>query len=468
MTSSDPAPAHPQPSITSVTRNDIFNYLREISSPWWGKLDEVTFLEDLYDLVQPTADNSWLSTVRADIQQHRINNYDLDDDWIFEDPRLELSDGPDEVLLAFLARTVHPEVAVGVEEATKQVEELNRLLAPDGWGLRPHDFLSGRPVYTPVRLPPTGPLVPLPLNDDDTSKLDLVLGQTYSLLDCAGEETACDLLRMAVLTLRRDGGFFRPLPGDGWTADTYEAVLTVERELQPTCTPEMKEVIWRTLEKLLSQLGRTDVQNLVVEGDTRPLPNISPDWRTEAAAPATPIVRGLRLLFSTTEFDVTRRDFADLEIRASQDSGGFHYLYDTRARRMITDFVLDDRPRVATLCNVTIIKKGASPGVPWRAPSVARTGREGGADQASQQAVTPAAAVETSGKQDGHARAAGDGQKYHDVPDCDRSDEPQNDGGGEEAQDHQRLRHAEHRRAAVRVVVLDSLVQGHNNPHACL
>jgi hypothetical protein len=86
-------------------------------------------------------------------------------------------------------------------------------------------------------------LIPLPLNDDDTGKLDLVLGQTYSLLDCAGEETARDLLRTAVLTLRRDGGFFNPMPRDGWTADTYEAVLTVER-LLPTCTPGAKEVIW--------------------------------------------------------------------------------------------------------------------------------------------------------------------------------------------------------------------------------
>ncbi|PJM91429.1 Shedu anti-phage system protein SduA domain-containing protein [Streptomyces sp. CB01373] len=360
MTSSDPAPAHAQPSITTVTRHDIFSYLRGISSPWWGKRDEVTFLEDLYDLDRPPSENGRLPTVRADIQQHRINNYDLDDDWIFEDSRLELSDGPDEVLLAFLARMVHPEVAASIEEAMKQVEELNRLLAPDGWGLRSYEFLSGRPIYTPVRLPPTGPLVPLPLNDDDTGKLDLVLGQTYSLLDCAGEETARDLLRTAVLTLRRDGGFFNPVPGDGWTADTYEAVLIVERELQPTCAPETKETIWRTLETLLSQLGRTDVQDLVVEGDTRPLPHIPPDWRDQATAPATPIVRGLRLPFTTTEFDVTRGDFANLEIRASHDNSGFHYLYDTRARRMITDFVLDDRPQVATLCSVTIIKKGST------------------------------------------------------------------------------------------------------------
>ncbi|MFD0346029.1 hypothetical protein ACFQ0M_07940 [Kitasatospora aburaviensis] len=271
-----------------------------------GKLDEVTFLEGLYDLDRCQSENSQLPTVRADIQQHRFNNYDLPDDWIFEDPRLELAQGPDEVLLAFLARVVHPEVAADVEEALAYVEELNRLLAPDGWGLRSYEFVSGRPLYTPVRVAPTGPLVPLPLGDEDTGKLDLVLGQTYSLLDCASEESARDLLRTAVLTLRRDGGFFHPMPGDGWTADTYEAVLTVERELLHAVTEETKGLIWRTLEAVLRQLGRADVQGLVVEGDPRPMPNIAPDWRTHAAAPAAPIVRGFRLPFTTTEFDVTK------------------------------------------------------------------------------------------------------------------------------------------------------------------
>jgi hypothetical protein len=61
-----------------------------MSNPWWGQLDEVTFLEDLYDLDRPPSENSRLPTVRADIQQHRFNNDDLPDDWIFEDPRLEL------------------------------------------------------------------------------------------------------------------------------------------------------------------------------------------------------------------------------------------------------------------------------------------------------------------------------------------------------------------------------------------
>ncbi|MER7684941.1 Shedu anti-phage system protein SduA domain-containing protein [Streptomyces sp. NPDC097610] len=358
MTSADPARANEQPTITAVTRRDIFTYLRGMSRPWWGEMDEVSFLASLYDLDRPSAGSSGLPTLRADLQQHRFNNPDLPDDWIFEDSRLELSDGPDEVLLAFLARVVHPEVAAGVDEAIKHVEKLNSLLAPDGWGLRSSKGLSGRPLYEPVRVPPSGPLIPLPLEDEDTGKLDLVLGQTFSLLDCADEETSRDLLRTAVLTLRRDGGYFNPIPGDGWTNATYEAVLTVEREPLPTCTPKMKEAIWRTLQAVLIELGRSDVQNLVIEGDTRPLPNTPPDWRTQAAAPASPIVRGFRLPFTTTEFDVTRRDFSDLEIRRSQDNTGFHYLYDTRARRMVTDFVLDDRPQVATLCSVTIIKKG--------------------------------------------------------------------------------------------------------------
>ncbi|MFF2580068.1 AbiJ-related protein [Streptomyces goshikiensis] len=213
MTSTDPAKANEPSTITSVTRRDIFTYLRGISRPWWGKMDEVTFLEGLYNLDLTPVGGSQLPTVRADIQQHRFNNDDLPDDWIFEDSRLELSDGPDEVLLSFLARVVHPEVTADVDEATKHVEELNLLLAPDGWGLRAHEFLSGRPLYEPVRVPPSGPLVPLPLEDEDTGKLDLVLGQTFSHLDCAGEETARDLLRTAVLTLRRDGGFFHPIPG---------------------------------------------------------------------------------------------------------------------------------------------------------------------------------------------------------------------------------------------------------------
>ncbi|OKH61224.1 hypothetical protein EB72_25160 [Mycobacterium sp. SWH-M1] len=58
-----------------------------------------------------------------------------------------------------------------------------------------------------------------------------------------------------------------------------------------------------------------------------------------------------------------RDDFTALEIRDSGQAGGFHYFFDTNRNTLITDFVLEDRPRVSTLCQITLIKKdnGFSP-----------------------------------------------------------------------------------------------------------
>ncbi|WP_264372785.1 MULTISPECIES: Shedu anti-phage system protein SduA domain-containing protein [Streptomyces] len=340
-----------------MTRRDVFDYIRGEGGPWWGRLEETDFLKGLYDLDGLASTDSRFATVRGDNVQHRINNpLDWPDDWVLEDPRFRLLDGPDEVFLAFLARLVHPEVLPDADQSSQRVEKLNRLLGPDGWALRAVEFLSGRPIYTPVRTQATGPLVSLPLDDDDTGKLDLVLGQTHSLLDRDGEEVARDLLRPALLTLRRDGGFYHPMPGDGWTADTYEAVLIVDRALLPAFTEAVTEAIWQRLEAVLARLQRDDVQTLVVEGDIEPLPAAAPDWRNQTAEFNPSFVRGLRIAFPSKEFDVARQDFSDLEIRGR----GFSYFYDTRTDRVITDFLLDDRPLVATLCHVTLIDKGGA------------------------------------------------------------------------------------------------------------
>lgn len=64
-----------------------------------------------------------------------------------------------------------------------------------------------------------------------------------------------------------------------------------------------------------------------------------------------------------SEFDMEKDDFSALEIRDSGKPGGFHYFYDTKRSTLITDFVLEDRPRVSTMCQITLIKKddGFSP-----------------------------------------------------------------------------------------------------------
>lgn len=274
-----------------MTRRDVFDLLRAAEGGWWGRLDEVAFLGSLYDLDALPSTDSRHPTARTDIIQHRFNNYDWEDDWVFEDPRFGLLDGPDDVLLAFLARLVHPEVRPDADEAARRVDELNRLLAADGWALRPGDFMSGRPVYAPFPESAVTPTIPLPLRDDDASKLDLVLGQTHHLLDDDGEGLARDLVRSAKLTLRRDGGYFHPMPNDNWTDATYEAVLTVDRALVPEFTSAITEAIWQRLRAVLKPLERLDVQSLVVEAALRPLPEITQDLavsRKQSDQPGSP------------------------------------------------------------------------------------------------------------------------------------------------------------------------------------
>ncbi|MEV4220800.1 hypothetical protein [Nonomuraea sp. NPDC049725] len=218
--------------------------------------------------------------------QHRKNNCDWENDWILEDSRFQLLDGPDEVLLSFLARTVHPEAQPDVDSAARQVDALNRLLEPDGWTLRTQEFLSGPPIYCPVATGKTAdPVIPLPLRGDDASKLDLVLDQVHHLLDTDGHVLARDLLPSTTLTLRRDGGFFHPIPGDNWTDATYEAVLTMDPALVPEFTPAVNELIWQHLVIVFKRLQCEDVFSLIVEAAPLPLPPVPQNWRQVAVTP---------------------------------------------------------------------------------------------------------------------------------------------------------------------------------------
>lgn len=67
--------------------------------------------------------------------------------------------------------------------------------------------------------------------------------------------------------------------------------------------------------------------------------------------------------FSDSEFNMEKDDFSTLEIRDSGQPSGFHYFFDTKQNKLITDFILEDRQRVITLCRITLIKKdeGYSP-----------------------------------------------------------------------------------------------------------
>ena len=204
--------------ITPVTRRDIFGLLRE-EGPRWGRLDETEFLGQLYDLDALPSTDSRHATAGEDIVRHRVANFDWEDDWVFSDQRFQLADRPDQVLLDFLALLAHPLVQPDTEQAARLVASLNVLLAPDGWELRTGSFMSGRPVYSASRaVSGPGRLIRLEIGDDDAGKLDIVLGQAHHLLGESGDAMAQGLIAGATLALRRDGGYFNPIPGDNWTS----------------------------------------------------------------------------------------------------------------------------------------------------------------------------------------------------------------------------------------------------------
>lgn len=142
----DSVPVAPGRRITEVTRRRILDELALGSTPWWGRLDEVAFLSRIYDLTTLPSHDSRYRDAEGDIRQHRVNNLDWDDDWVFQDPRLALDRGDDDVLLRFLAETLHP-VVRHADEVDALLTRFNDALRPDGYELAVVDTISGRPVF---------------------------------------------------------------------------------------------------------------------------------------------------------------------------------------------------------------------------------------------------------------------------------------------------------------------------------
>jgi hypothetical protein len=142
-------------SITPLSRRNIFDYLSMEKIAWAGRLDEPDFLGRIWDLSDMPSYDRRYSDAGGDIHQHRVNNWDWDEDWVFSDARFNLLGCADDRFLEFLAQMVHPVVRPSAEDSAKLVEELNRHLRPDGFALVETARISGRIVYGGVRITAT-------------------------------------------------------------------------------------------------------------------------------------------------------------------------------------------------------------------------------------------------------------------------------------------------------------------------
>jgi hypothetical protein len=146
------AVARPNARVRRQTRLNIIDGLRIDNVAWFGKLDDVGFLARIYDLQALQSYDSRHKDAAGDIYQHRVNNFDWADDWIYEDVRFGLQNGADEVFLRFLCETVHPVVRPDKDEAIKLVTQYNDQLRQDGWELVEEERIAGRPRFVARRM----------------------------------------------------------------------------------------------------------------------------------------------------------------------------------------------------------------------------------------------------------------------------------------------------------------------------
>lgn len=133
--------------ISLITRRDIIDAIIAEKINWSGRLEESEFLARLYDLASLPSTDHRFDNATGDIWQHRINNFDWDDDWVFYDSRFNLLNGDDETLLRFLCETIHPVVRPDVTETERLCQLYNQFLQNDGFQLVERTRLSGKPIY---------------------------------------------------------------------------------------------------------------------------------------------------------------------------------------------------------------------------------------------------------------------------------------------------------------------------------
>jgi len=83
----------------------------------------------------------------GDIWQHRINNFDWENDWIFTDNRFNFSNCDDATFLMFLCEMLHPIVRSDTTEVTKLLQMFNDNLTNDNFEIVEKTKISNRPIF---------------------------------------------------------------------------------------------------------------------------------------------------------------------------------------------------------------------------------------------------------------------------------------------------------------------------------
>jgi len=144
---------HAKGEVSHATRQNIIDGLRIEQVSWNGRLEDVEFLQRLYDLESLPSTDSRFKDAAGDIWQHRVNNpTDWPDDWIYDDARFNLRQGSSDNFLRFLCEMLHPVVRPDRNETLKLVQHFNEQLRFEGWNLVEEEKIAGRPRFVAKRV----------------------------------------------------------------------------------------------------------------------------------------------------------------------------------------------------------------------------------------------------------------------------------------------------------------------------
>lgn len=133
--------------ISNITRRDIFDTITVEGLSWSGRLEETDFLSRLYDLSKISSTDGRFKDANGDIWQHRVNNNDWDDNWIFSDERFNLMHCDDATFLQFLCEMLHPIVRSDTTQVTRLHQMFNEYLSKDNFELVEKTRISERPIF---------------------------------------------------------------------------------------------------------------------------------------------------------------------------------------------------------------------------------------------------------------------------------------------------------------------------------
>lgn len=147
--------------ITEITKRDIIDFFKEGYTevgwlgdttkyfyPYYGRLTELEFLEQLYPLEDMPSEDLRFKNAKEDIWQHTINNDDYEFGWFFSDERFGLLKGDDTILLDFLCAVFHPANRDEQKCWEEYFAKINALIRVDGYELYVSDKISGRDIYS--------------------------------------------------------------------------------------------------------------------------------------------------------------------------------------------------------------------------------------------------------------------------------------------------------------------------------